>query len=487
MRVLGLVICWRAAWATALPAYAAPASWTKTSANSATGTMGTVTKAQQPLGMTFDLLADGNVKVASNVAPTIGNTVATGVRMSAQLPWEKLMRGAVKIVPGIHTAIVLAELADILGRCRIDTQHVGWECDLGTTETTGGGTVSGLRFAQWTPGGTFVGTWLGGDFVNVQAAAEDARSKLKVQLTCNSGSGNYFVQVTPGAIQYDGPTGFRFQSIPAAAPCGSGSSSNYRYGTSVQVQVPVTCANGGPKRWFDDKCDTGIFSPQTEGQVGDKLTAKHPSVWNPHTLKDPEDLAEEGWDRGQDFSDDIQGIGAEGPSSVTGQPTTTQTPQGTTTSTPEYTIIYNGPTITWNTTITTINPDGSTTTTTNAPPTQEIITCGLPNTPPCKIDETGTPSGEDKNPEGEVDGLLADIKAIAQGTYDWPDMPTISWSFHLPSTCGVISIPQFAPFMTEVNICPFQDIFHEIMGVVWILGGLLGAISMFWRDQLHGL
>jgi hypothetical protein len=113
--------------------------------------------------------------------------------------------------------------------------------------------------------------------------------------------------------------------------------------------------------------------------------------------------------------------------------------------------------------------------------------CGVAGAPPCnvKVDETGTP---------ETVPELADPQALAQTPftpYDqlktdpksfWPTLPTINWTFALPSGCGVISVPGFAPYLESIDLCPWQALFHEIMSVVWVLGGLFGAISTFWRN-----
>ena len=140
------------------------------------------------------------------------------------------------------------------------------------------------------------------------------------------------------------------------------------------------------------------------------------------------------------------------------------------------TVVGDDPTTTVDETPT--DPSGS------AEPKQ--ITCGLPDTPACKIDEGGTPDPVEKPAVDDVDQKLLTPKRIAEGDHGgiFPTMPTISWGFALPSTCGVISLPAFAPFLTGIDLCQFQPTFHSIMGIVWVVGGLFGAIGVFWRDQL---
>lgn len=196
----------------------------------------------------------------------------------------------------------------------------------------------------------------------------------------------------------------------------------------------------------------------------------------------------------RDIIDRGQPVEATGPVEVSGpisspgnpQTTTTEGPSGTTTVTTNtvnnYT--YQGDTVTWNITeITSTNTGGQTTTTTTDG--KEITVCGLPGKPACKLDETGTPDPTLSDPAKDVQGAMTDIVKIVQNpTSVFPSFPSINWAFALPTGCGVIPLPAFAPFLTGIDICQFQPMFHEIMGLVWMLGGLFGAISLFWRDNL---
>lgn len=114
---------------------------------------------------------------------------------------------------------------------------------------------------------------------------------------------------------------------------------------------------------------------------------------------------------------------------------------------------------------------------------QKIETCGLPNKPACKIDEEGTPAKVEDTHKKDVDDALADLKRLSQdpSTF-WPTFPQIRWDFALPTGCAAIAIPAFSPWLQEIDVCQFQPIFHDIMSVVWVLGGLFGAISIFWRS-----
>lgn len=189
------------------------------------------------------------------------------------------------------------------------------------------------------------------------------------------------------------------------------------------------------------------------------------------------------------YADPLKGV-LTGPSElVDPHPSVTADPVGTTTVQPKYDFEYPGDnTVTWDETDTQTNPDGSTVTTTNPlPPKTEV--CGLPGKPVCnvKVDETGTPQA-DTLPTDVVADLSSKKaewdQAISDPSAKWGPFPNISWAFALPTNCGPIPLPAFAPYMESADVCAFQPIFHDIMSVVWVLGSLFGAIATFWRDQL---
>ena len=113
----------------------------------------------------------------------------------------------------------------------------------------------------------------------------------------------------------------------------------------------------------------------------------------------------------------------------------------------------------------------------------QIETCGLPGKPKCQIDETGTPAVDPKNETQVVDDMFRPLKELAQNPVSkLPTLPTINWAFQLPTGCSAITIAAFAPFLQAVDICPFKPVFHDIMTIAWIIGGLFGAISVFWKN-----
>lgn len=140
-------------------------------------------------------------------------------------------------------------------------------------------------------------------------------------------------------------------------------------------------------------------------------------------------------------------------------------------------------------TVTTVSIDGvpqpDQTTTEEGKPSDEkaIEVCGLPDTPACKIDEEGTPEPEVDTSKKDIDDAINPIKIIIDNPISvLPELPALRWDFALPTGCTSIATPAFSPFLSEIDICPFQSVFHDIMSMVWVLGGLFGAISMFWRS-----
>lgn len=113
----------------------------------------------------------------------------------------------------------------------------------------------------------------------------------------------------------------------------------------------------------------------------------------------------------------------------------------------------------------------------------EIEVCGLPGTPACKIDETGTPEAKPDTAEADAKKALKPLDdLIANPQSALPTLPTINWAFTLPSGCAPIALPAFEPWLQEIDVCAFQPMFHDIMTFVWVLGGIFGAIGTFWRN-----
>lgn len=178
--------------------------------------------------------------------------------------------------------------------------------------------------------------------------------------------------------------------------------------------------------------------------------------------------------------------------------TTTPTDQGTktTTKTESQKLTYSGNTVTTNSTVnnTTVTITNNTTnqTTVEGDKTEEIQdkeepkeieTCGLPGKPACKIDETGTPEPKEQTAQKDTDDAIKPLDDFLKNPKAaLPELPTINWAFTLPSGCSPIALPAFDPWLQEIDVCRFQPIFHDIMGFIWVMGGIFGAIGIFWRN-----
>lgn len=109
---------------------------------------------------------------------------------------------------------------------------------------------------------------------------------------------------------------------------------------------------------------------------------------------------------------------------------------------------------------------------------EKNVTCGLPDTPPCKIDETGTPVVDDDDGSDDFFSLLPTCLRD-----DWkkciPEFPDINWTFQLPTGCAPIPLPAFERWgLGAIDICPYQPMIHDIMSMIWAAVGVFGAVAI---------
>jgi len=115
---------------------------------------------------------------------------------------------------------------------------------------------------------------------------------------------------------------------------------------------------------------------------------------------------------------------------------------------------------------------------------QSIITCGLPGKPPCVISELGVPPPVRTDVSEEVASLMSPITAcVADLAACLPDLPDVSFTIELPTTCDLIPVPGFEAFLDPIDICKHQPIFHQIMTVLWAAAGIFGAMSIVSRSS----
>lgn len=137
-----------------------------------------------------------------------------------------------------------------------------------------------------------------------------------------------------------------------------------------------------------------------------------------------------------------------------------------------------------------LNPSDLTTTTPNpaAPPTpSEFITCGLPGTPACKINEEGTPDQaavDVKNiPQALDEYKESEDEAIPQvsGTGDKGFLDGFKDFFLLPplAACSPFQLPQFrGQAMGQIDPCEVVEGVRSVMGYIWALTALWLCIGM---------
>jgi hypothetical protein len=133
------------------------------------------------------------------------------------------------------------------------------------------------------------------------------------------------------------------------------------------------------------------------------------------------------------------------------------------------------------------NPSGTpaksvvtgTTETTEKP--KDTTTCGLPTTPPCKMDETGTPEVPAENKfSPKLDKVKTDqdaLRTTAGGNADKGFFSNWQSFFVTPplATCAVYELPNS---MGSINPCPVVDGVRSFMAFLWAVTALWSGIRM---------
>lgn len=199
-------------------------------------------------------------------------------------------------------------------------------------------------------------------------------------------------------------------------------------------------------------------------------------------------------------------IQVSGPSSLQGPTETTERQEGgdtfTTTKQTTYNLTFEGDTVTVTTTTVSTTVDASnnvvsqSTTTTQAPSSPEVVQqpqekgkdpCGLPGTPPCKIDETGTPTGTGVLDAGLAalttgfDSIKGGIESLGTSPKDSLGM---ALEFEPPTGSCSPLVLTYKDFSRSVNWCPTLETARAIWG--WFIG-ILGALYVFRRATDPGL
>lgn len=98
---------------------------------------------------------------------------------------------------------------------------------------------------------------------------------------------------------------------------------------------------------------------------------------------------------------------------------------------------------------------------------EDIITCGLPWTPACKMDETGTPQPVATDVYGDPGGPTMEPLNTIIGEPPAPEVEW-SWTFELPAGCTPFPLPAFAPYMDALDVCQFQPTIHDLVSLMWV-------------------
>ena len=182
-----------------------------------------------------------------------------------------------------------------------------------------------------------------------------------------------------------------------------------------------------------------------------------------------------------------------GPATSPGGSTVITDPVNNTTSTSTTTNNYSyaGDTVTTNQTTTNVTVNNTTgavttntTTTTNPPAPEPPKVCGLPGTPACKMDESGTPPPV---PPSQYDRTADDYKAKKDsnretmgGTADKPFFSGWSVFFSAPAVvaCEPVEMPNGIP---PINGCGVVEGVRVVMGYLWAMAALYMCVGMVRR------
>lgn len=115
---------------------------------------------------------------------------------------------------------------------------------------------------------------------------------------------------------------------------------------------------------------------------------------------------------------------------------------------------------------------------------KEQAACGAPGQPPCKIDESGTPTGQ-----AQKDDLKKAVEQAGKDTKAGIDaaskLKADGWSFtfQLPSSCSPLVLDGFSfngGSMT-LDVCRFQSMIHDLMALLWLATTVWCCVGMVGR------
>lgn len=116
----------------------------------------------------------------------------------------------------------------------------------------------------------------------------------------------------------------------------------------------------------------------------------------------------------------------------------------------------------------------------------QVETCGLPGKPACKLNEDGTPSGENfgKAEKDAINSKFDELQSIRDGISSTSGKDT-SWA--LPSwvasgSCQPYHLGNLGNYASlTLDLCPHVPIFNGVMTLFWIVLGFVGILGMVFR------
>lgn len=455
-------------------------------------------------GAALSGLPGGGVKAAGTVALPVANTAIGGL-IGSTVGRSALLTGAAKVatwtVPGAAIAAALEFV-----RCRSDGTSIAGiiECDPLTDPQPFTG--AHYRYQSSDP-------WVPTRAQACQQVAAHFNANASQQ-SCTKQGQSYFH--TPVFTSVPHPSGVETHCLTTwqsfnMTTCTVSVDSSVTHGISKTTTTTTSCVPpsvaGGP----DGKCTTPEDNWVPEDDLGGRfLDWRNQPGW-PSAATDLELAKDIANYEGPNEPIPAPAVSTEienQPGSVPGgsKVSTKVNADGTktqTTTTTTYNVTYNGDTYyVTTTTATTIqnfdqndDPLGPPVTEeeTETPPAVdpgvptepvEDLECGLPGYPPCKIDETGTPSSVDVSQEAVNDSKADALEAITGlGNVQ---APAWSWTFALPSGCTPIVIGPFAGHSVGVDLCEWQPMIHDIVSLIWIAAAIWGCVGLVGRTLSTG-
>lgn len=388
-----------------------------------------------------------------------------GTYVQRPITWGATMKAVARGLPAVGTAFAIAELLDAI-RCRTNANASAWECDEGQPEVLEG------DWLYWGPNWSASAGQPTPDPVgwhNSQPAVTydgwQALTWGPAQQTGLTGPSSCQTPAYVGANQCRTmETSRQATCVYIAGPssgqaCAPRTDTRVHSGALIQsIQCPAI--NGvRPPVGADGLCPTGTWSPADVVDVEVKGTAHGNRARAPDIVRE---LDLQGKPIEHDFPS-VQDL----PATINGDRSIITRPDGDREVTDSrYEIEPTAEGYRWREVIETriypptgdipppwtdTNPPDSST---NTPP--EFKGCGLPDTPPCKIDETGTPSGAQG--EGIAAGPRAQIEALRGQQIDLIEterQADLPWLFDLGLPTGACTpiVLNLNGRTVEVDLC----------------------------------